>query len=727
MFATRIYQQYTRCILALALLVVPVFGCAQPLTYPEAPVRAVTDTYHGERVTDDYQWMEDLEHPDLQVWLDQQNDLLKTYMRQSGRQQQLEQRILELQGFTSFARPVIEGSTHLFHKVNTSGRADMLYVRNGQHGREQVLVDVTDTNQSINGYFLSPDERHVAYYVGGGQSRWSALRIINIASRVHGEELDGLHTYSGPVAWDRSGDGFFYSRIDPAAGEANVASVLSHPRVFYHRLGTPQAEDQLIYERADESSWLYSLAMSQDNRYLVFNVTQGQTGGTGVLYLDRQQSTSGVQTLVLSDKATHTFLGNEGQTFYLFSTEDAPKGRIIGVDTRDTRPDIWKEVVAERPETISGSSQTGGNAVAKINDHFVAMYLKDALPLVRVFGLDGELKHEIDLPGVGSIWGGFSAAYEEDAIYYRFLALTTPGDVYRLAIQSGELERIDKAEIAVNTDDFEGKQVFFTSKDGTRVPMLLVHKKGLALDGNHPLIMYGYGALNWVSFVWYQPHIVAWLEMGGVYALPQIRGGGEYGASWAEAGKGLNKPNTIMDYVAAAEWLVENGYTRSDYFVANGGSASALLPATGMNQQPSLFGAATVDIPILDMLRYHQFSGAQFWVSEYGTSEDTEAFEVIRSYSPYANIKPAVCYPPTMVTVGSKDETAPPFHGYKYVAQLQAAQGCDHPVLLQVVEGAGHSFGTSQEQTAQTLSRQLAFLIEALDLPMKNGAFAMGN
>lgn len=715
-------------ILAMVVLFLGVQSSgAQDIVYPKAPTVSAIEELHGHHISDPYQWMENLDHPDLQPWLQAQEHLLRGYVGAGTLQSELEARILELQTFTTYSAPTVAGNRYFYNKVSTSGRWSTIYMRKGWGGEEQVVLDLSTARLTVNSYYPSPKGKFVAAYVGEGQSRWSKLHLVNVETGETQEVLDGLHSFSGPVAWDQTGSGFYYNRIDPEEGEASVAGKLKAPRIFYHRIGTSQAEDQLIYERPDEPSWLFSLATTLDNRYVVLNVTQGQTGGTGVFYLDREAAQQKVVELVQGAGVQYTFLGSERELFYLYTTEDAPNGRIIRVNTQTPAIRKWHEVVPEKSETISGNSQVGGNGVTKVGQHLAVLYVKDALPLVRVYSLEGELEYELDLPGVGSMWGGFFPALEEDAVYYRYLALTTPGDVYRLDLKTGALSVTSKADLPVKTDDFEGKQVFFTSADGTRVPMLLVHKKGITLDGNNPVFMYGYGAYAWVSFVWYQPHIVAWLEMGGVYALPQIRGGGEYGKTWAEGGSGLNKPNTIMDYIGATEWLIANGYTRSDRMIANGGSASAMLPAATINQNRDLYGGAVIDIPLLDLMRYHHFSGAQYWLAEYGTVDDQDSFEAIRSYSPYHNLDAGACYPPTIVTAGEKDESAPPFHAYKYVARLQAEQGCDHPILLQVVEGAGHTFGTTRKQNARTLSTQLAFLVQALDLPVHDGAFQLSS
>jgi prolyl oligopeptidase len=423
-----------------------------------------------------------------------------------------------------------------------------------------------------------------------------------------------------------------------------------------------------------------------------------------------------VEALLDKADAAYTFLGNEGTRFWIYTDLEAPRGRVVAIDLTKPQREHWTEVIPQAEETIAGGSLAGGNALGLFGDRFVIMYMKDGRPLVKVFDRQGRFQYEVDLPDGGSIWGGLSGAQNDPEVFYQFLGLTDPSTIHRLNLETGKSTIFHRSKLRFNPDDCVTTQVFYKSKDGTRVPMFVSHKKGLQPDGSHPAFMYGYGAFGWSSFLWYQPQVLVWMEMGGVYAQPSLRGGGEYGEAWHQAGMKLNKQNAIDDYIAAAEWLIANKYASPSKLVANGGSASGALAGAAVIQRPDLFNACIIDRPALDMIRFDQFTGAGHWIQEFGSSTNAEEFQALYAYSPYHNLKPGQCYPATMIMVGDRDEVTVPMHAYKFTAALQAAQGCGQPVLLKMMWGAGHNFGATTEQMIDSMADEITFLARALNL-----------
>lgn len=703
-------QSRYRRLLPSSLLVISL-GCAQSLEYPPAQRTDQIDEYHGVDVADPYQWMEDLESPDLHSWMRAQDDLLDEYLSEVPSRESLARHLYELTEFDIYSAPIKTDSGHFYTTTGNAGVGETRVFMQELDGEERLLIDPDErleAGDNLGGIMPSPDGGYLTYSYGEGQSRWRDVRVLEVATGADmPETLTGLNALAGAVSWTAEGTGFYYVRYDePEAGQTQESRP-ENPRVMFHRVGTPQAEDQLVFERPEQPNLLFTPTATEDGRYLVLTVRRGASQDVTILYWDVNGGESFRQLV----QGPHTFLGNEGESFFFYSTLDAPNGRVVAVDLSD--PSRIDELVSERDEAITGNSLVGGNGVGYYGGRFVLLYTKDALPIVRVFDSRGELSYEVDLPDVGTIWGGFAGQADQAELFYRFLSLTDAAVVYRMNLETGENTVFRAPDLAFDSDDFVTKQVFYQSKDGTRIPMFVVHRQDLALDGRHPLFMYGYGAYAWTAFLWYQPHIVAWLEMGGVYALPGIRGGGEYGREWHQAGVGRNRQNAIDDYNAAATWLIENGYTSPGRLIANGGSASGSLAGAAVVQRPNLYGASVIDIPTFDMLR----RGG--WEEEFGDPSDPDDFEVLYGYSPYHNMEAGVCYPAMLVMAGEKDETAVPFHAYKFVARMQRLQACDNPVLLKVMWGAGHTHGATPRDQAQTWADAWSFLIRALDLDLE--------
>ena len=462
--------------------------------------------------------------------------------------------------------------------------------------------------------------------------------------------------------------------------------------------------------------------MSDDGSDLVLTLRDGSSTKNRVLLLSLKKPGPPVPLMPEAD-ANYTYLGSRGKRFWFFTDRDAPRGRVVAVERDRPEPTRWKEVIPQAAEPVAASSAVGGNALGMFAHRILLVYLRDGRPVLRVFDEEGRFLAEPELPAGGQIWGGFSGSGrpEDPEVFYRFLGLTHASTTYRLNLETNTTSIFSRSESAERSGEIAIEQVFYRGADGTRIPMFLAHRKDFVRDGRRPAFMYGYGAFGWVSFLWYQPFVLNWLDLGGVYALPGIRGGGEYGEAWHRAGAGRAKQTAIDDYLAAAEWLVANRYTSPRLLVANGGSASGGVAAAAILQRPELFGAAVIDRPVLDMLRFDRFSQAAYWLPEFGSPRDRDDFAALRAWSPYHNVKKGTCYPPVLVMTGDRDQVAVPLHAYKFTAALQAAQGCANPVLLQLVRGAGHNFGATPEQTAETWADETAFLMRVLGIRPPKG------
>jgi prolyl oligopeptidase len=684
---------------------------------PEYPVShriEQIDTYNGVEVTDPYRWLEETNSVQVTQWRKAQDQLFADYVQGFKESDAIRGRLASLWHFDFYSTPIKANNAYFFTKTPEGQIATSLYYQRFNQSPELIFnPESLGPDRNISGFQPSPDGRSIVCFISTGQSRWREIRIVSGKGHLQQDSLKGLHTLSGPIAWSADSSGFYYIAFEqPEEGSENLALV-QNPKIHYHRLGTTQSVDRLIYASESADSNL-TAQTSEDGRYLVITEREGGSSKNKILYSDLSSPDSVSKELV-SANAAYTYLGNNNSEFYLYTDMNAPNGRIISINLE--RPDMenWNIVLPESKESIAAGSLVGGNAVGYYGNRFVILYWKNATPVLKSFDKQGRLEHSIELPEGSSIWGGISGNATDPEVFYALLTLTRPRTVYRLNLTTGKSDVFRSVEKDFRSEDFVTKQVFYKSKDGTRIPMFIVHKKGMTLNGSNPLFLYGYGAFGWNSFLWYQPNVLVWLERGGIYALPRIRGGGEYGESWHQAGVKRNKRNTIDDYLSAAEWLIENRYTSAEKLVANGGSASGFLAAIAVMKRPDLFGAALIDIPFLDLLRYDKFTGGRSFIPEFGSTEDPEEFQFLHSISPYHNIRSGQCYPPMLVRVGELDQTAVPMHGYKFIAAMQAAQKCANPILLKVMRGAGHNFGATPEQNIASSTEALAFLLRTLN------------
>lgn len=684
--------------------------------YPSAKRLDLVEELHGVDVADPYRWLEEPDTDEARTWLEAQDALLADFVADVDVHEEIRRRTLDYLTYDRISAPTPRGDRSFTAIRPAESTRGQIWIE--ESGRDRrLLVDFEEElaeGQRATGVTWSVDGGAAVVQVSEAQSRWPELRVFDVASGSWGPEaMTGYLAGRGGIAWDGTGDGFFYSRFEIPDEAGGVRTAVSDAKLFYHRLGTPQSEDVLVYERPDQPTWLFNPTTTLDGRFVVIAVADPASQGNRLYYFPLEPGSARpwgeVVRLIDEDDASYFFEATDGDRFLVRTTLDAPNQRVVSIALDQPGRDRWVDFIPERDFPI------GWLSVAE--DSYLVPYLVDARSTLTVYELDGAVRHEIDFTGQGFLFG-LPDSPGRSIVHFGLNVLYDPGSIYSLDVESGDIELVQRPDLSYDPDRYTFEQVFYESFDGTRVPMFLVHRRDAEISPETPTVMYGYGAAGWSAFPWYQPGFISWLDIGGVYALPGIRGGGEYGNDWWEAGRILNKETVIGDYIAAAEWLVETGRTSPGRLVANGGSASGVLAALGPVRRPDLFGAGLIQYPTLDMLRYHLFGG---WPSEFGTADDPEEFEVLRRISPYHNLDPDVCYPPMIVQVGALDEVTSPSHGYKFAAALQGPDGtataaCGHPQMLKVAWEAGHSPGGTNEEHAQTAADQLSFLIRVLDL-----------
>ncbi len=674
------------------------------------------DTYHGVEVADPYRWLEDTGSPEAGAWVRAQDEHARRFVgglpkEGAGERAAIRRRIARIADVTRYGVPQSTERGHFYFRADGSfSRRELELAPPGEKPRLMIAAADLGEETRLGRFVAHRGGRLVAYAVAATGSRWERWRVRDSATgRDLGDEVAGANRGGTSVFWAVGGSGFYYERYDLPAAGAERGQRLEGERLFFHRLGTPQAEDRLVYDPGKKDLAVAS-ALTADGRYLVVQVSDQGSPKNRVLVRDLAAEDAGFVPLVAEADATYSFVGAEGPVFWFYTTAGAPRGRVIAVDLRRPERESWREVVPESADTIDTTllaTAAGGR--------LVVAYRKDAWLALEVFHPDGRRAYSVELPKVGSIWS-FAGHPDDPEAFFNLSDFTDPGTVYRLHLESGEISAFRRPQLAYDPDAFVTRQVFFTGKDGTRVSMFVAHRRGLELDGSHPLFLYGYGAFAWAASPWFQPQVTAWLEMGGVYALPNIRGGGEYGEAWHQAGIRRRKQTSIDDYLAAAEWLIAHRYTSRELLVANGGSASGPLVGAAVVQRPGLFAASVIDFPALDMLRLEEFTGGRRWRSDFGTTTDPDDFRALHAYSPVHNVRLGVCYPATLIAPGELDEATVPMHAYKFAAALQHAQECERPILLRVSWGAGHSYGATNEDSMDTWADQIAFLVRVLGL-----------
>ncbi len=682
------------------------------LSYPKTKRIDHADDYHGVRVADPYRWLEDdvRKSPQVAEWVAAQNKVTFGYLHAIPQREAIQKRLTELWNYERYSAPFKAGGRYFFTKNDGLQNQAVLYTQDTLDDKPRVLLDPNkwskDGTIALTGMEVSDDGKYLAYGVAEAGSDWNTWHILHVADgKVMSDEVKWIK-YSG-AAWSADGKGFFYSRYDePKPGEA-FQKVTLHQKVYYHRLGTAQSDDVLVYRRPDRPDWGFQTSVTEDGRYLILTMWKGTNHQYRITYKDLGEPYAMPVDLIEDFDNEYTFVGNDGPVFYFKTDWKAPKGRLIAIDTRKPERANWKEIVPESQENLS--------SVSFVGNLFVAHYLKDARTQIKLFGTDGVLVREVELPGIGTA-SGFGGKRADTETFYSFSSFATPPSIYRYNLVTGKSTLFRRSNVKFNGDDYEVKQVFYTSKDGTKVPMFVTAKKGIVLDGSQPTLLYGYGGFNIPMLPGFSITRAAWLEMGGVFAQANLRGGGEYGKEWHEAGTKLRKQNVFDDFIAAAQWLIDNKYTRPDKLAIQGGSNGGLLIGAAMTQRPELFGACLPAVGVMDMLRFHKFTAGRFWVDDYGSSDNAEEFKALYAYSPYHNLKKGVKYPATLVTTADTDDRVVPGHSFKFIAMLQACQGGNAPVLARIETRAGHGAGKPTAKQIEEVADQWAFLVRNLHM-----------
>jgi prolyl oligopeptidase len=638
------------------------------------------------------------------------------YLEKIPARKPLQKRLTELWNYERYTAPFKEGGRYFFFRNDGLQNQNVLYTMDTLGGEPRLLLDPNklskDGTVALSGVEVSPDGRRIAVSLSEAGSDWHTLRVLEIeGAKFLDDELKWVK-FSG-MSWSKDGKGFYYSRYDEPAGTSKFTGSNKFQKAFYHAVGTPQKEDALVYERKDQPDWAFSVAQTDDGRYDVMTIRKGTDAKYRVAYREAGKGT--FTDLIDAFANEYSFIDNDGPEFFFKTDFKAPRGRVIAIDTRKPNRDDWKEVIPQAAEKLSGVSLVG--------NQFVCSYLKDARSLVKCYTLEGKFLRDVALPGLGSA-GGFGGKRADKETFYTFTSFAVPPTIYRYDLESGKSEVFRGSKVKFDPTRYVTEQVFFTSKDGTRVPMFLTYRKGLKKDGTAPTLLYGYGGFNISLPPAFSVGRVAWLEMGGIYAQANLRGGGEYGKDWHNAGRLKNKQNVFDDFIAAAEYLIANRYTSSKKLAIKGGSNGGLLVGACMTQRPDLFGACLPAVGVMDMLRFHKFTIGHYWVDDYGSPEKAEDFKVILAYSPYHNLKKGTKYPPTMVTTADTDDRVVPGHSFKFASQLQHCHAGDAPVLIRIETRAGHGAGKPTAKIIEELADEYAFLVKELgiDYPPKDAS-----
>ncbi|MGB9109632.1 MAG: prolyl oligopeptidase family serine peptidase [Telluria sp.] len=681
-----------------------------PLSYPVAKKVDQTDNYHGTAVADPYRWLEDANSADTKAWVEAENKVTQAYLAQIPQRDAIRQRLTALWNYERYSVPYKEGGRYFFSRNDGLQNQAVLYTMKSLKDSPRLLLDpntlAADGTVALAGTAVSPDGKLLAYSTAASGSDWNEIRVRDVDSGKDLEDHIQWVKFSS-TAWTRDGKGFFYSRYDAPKEATKMADVNYFQKLYFHKVGTPQDADVLVYDRPDEKEWGFGGNTTDDGRYLLITASKGTAHKYRVFYKDLSRPDSKVMPLIDNFDAAWDFIDNVGSVFYFATDRDAPRQRIVAIDVNKPQVANWKTVLPESAQTLMSARM--------INNQLVAEYLADARSVVKVVDLKGKAVREIALPGIGSV-SGFGGKRGDGETFYSFTGFTTPTTIYRLDMKSGASTVFRKPDLKFNPADYETRQQFYTSRDGTKVPMFIVSKKGLKLDGANPTYLYGYGGFNASMTPVFSPANLAWMEMGGVYVIANLRGGGEYGEAWHEAGTKLKKQNVFDDFIGAAEWLVNNKVTSPGKLAIGGGSNGGLLVGAAMTQRPELFAAAIPQVGVMDMLRFHKFTIGWAWTSDYGSSENPEEFKALLKYSPLHNLKPGTCYPATMITTADHDDRVVPAHSFKFAATAQADQAGGNPIIIRIDTKAGHGAGKPTSKQIDEVTDRWGFLAKALKM-----------
>jgi prolyl oligopeptidase len=690
-------------------------GGEPTLKYPATKRIEHVDDYHGMKVADPYRWLEGDVRIAKEVadWVAEENKVTFAYLNSIPARDAIKKRLTDLWNYEKISAPFRAGSYYVFSKNDGLQNHSAYYTQETLKAEPKMLIDPNtwskDGTIALAGMAFSEDGKYLTYGTSEAGSDWNTWKVLHVDSRkLLSDELRWIK-FSG-ASWTHDGKGFFYSRFpEPKPGEKFQGLPLNM-KLYYHRAGTPQSEDVLVYHRPDQPTWTIGGGVTDDGRYLVISVGDGTTSRKNrVVYKDLSEPYGLPIELIDNHASVNSFIYNDGPVFYFKTDKDAARGRVVAIDIR--KPDVknWKEVIPEGKAALQG--------VGFVGNLLVCSYLQDARTQIQMHRLDGQWVRSVELPGIGTA-GGFNGKPSDTETFYTFTSYNTPGRTYRYDMLTGKSELFREPKVKFSPDDYEVKQVFYESKDGTKIPMFISYKKGIKLDGNNPTLLYGYGGFNISLTPTFSISKLAWMEMGGVYAVANIRGGGEYGRDWHRAATRLNRPKAYEDFITAAEYLIKSKYTQPAKLAIQGGSNGGLLVGAVMCKRPDLFGVCLPAVAVTDMLRFHKFTAGRFWVDDYGSSDDAGEFKVLHSYSPYHNLKPGTKYPATLVTTADTDDRVVPSHSFKFAAQLQHCQSGPAPVLIRIETRSGHGAGRPTAMIIEEVADEWAFLVRNLNMTL---------
>jgi prolyl oligopeptidase len=700
------------CAVTLTVLGLPALSAEEPGKYPVTRRVDQVDDYHGTKVPDPYRWLEDdvREFKKVADWVEAQNKVTFAYLEKIPERSAIRKRMTELWNYGRFSPPSKRGGRYFWSRNDGLQNQAVLYVSDAFDGQGRVLLDPNklskDGTVALSGTTVSPDGKLLAFGLSESGSDWQTWKVMEIdTGKVREDELKWIKFST--ASWTKDGKGFFYSRFDEPKSGGKFTRLNFNQKLYYHRIGTPQSDDVLVYRRPDHPNWSIQGEVSEDGRYLIISMRVGTDRRYYILYKDLQEPYGMPVDLITDFKNDYSFIDNEGPVFYFKTDLNAPLGRVIAIDTRKPDRKHFKEIIPQAKDSLSGISLVG--------NLFICLFLKDARTVVKTFTTNGTFVCDVELPGIGTATG-FGGKRTDGETFYSFSSYATPPSNYRYDPVTGKSQLLRTSRVKFNPDDYVVEQVFYKSKDGTRVPMFITHRKGLVLDGSNPTLLYGYGGFNISMLPGFDIRRVAWLDLGGIYAVANLRGGGEYGNAWHKAGTKDKKQNVFDDFIAAAEYLIEKKYTSTPKLAIHGGSNGGLLVGACMVQRPDLFGACLPAVGVMDMLRFQKFSAGRYWTDDYGSSDVLEEFKALYAYSPYHNLKKGVKYPPTLVTTADTDDRVIPGHSFKFTAMLQYCQAGDAPVLARIETKAGHGAGKPTAKIIEELADEYAFLVKTLGM-----------
>jgi prolyl oligopeptidase len=702
--------------LLLATLMIPSLLPAEndPLQYPLARKGDVVEDHFGHHIADPYRWLEEPNSAETKAWVEAENRVTFSYLENLPQRARIRERLTTLWNYERYSPPSREGDWYVYSRNDGLQNQSVVYKTKTPDAPGDVLIDPntlsTDGTVALGSIHFTDDGRYLAYSLAASGSDWLEWHVRDVATATDLPDVVKWSKFSG-AAWLKDGSGFFYSRYDaPKEGET-FTGVNKFQKVYFHKLGTPQDDDTLVFERRHQPDWGFGANVTEDGRFLLVYQSEGTRPENRVFVKDLSHPFSEIRPFLDKFDAEYAIVGNDGERFYVQTDKAAPRRRLVAIDLARPEESEWTTVVPQNAGRDVLSSTT------MVADRFVTEWMTDAHEVLKVFGKDGTFDREIALPAIGAV-DGFTGKRKDQEGFYSFSSFAYPGTIYRYDFSTSRSTVFRKPRVAFSPDSFETVQVFYASKDGTKVPMFLTYRKGLTRDGTNPTYLYGYGGFDISLPPAFSPSAIAWMEAGGVFAQPNLRGGGEYGRAWYDAGRLKNKQNVFDDFVAAAEYLIREKYTSTPKLAIAGGSNGGLLVGACLTERPDLFGAAVPAVGVLDMLRFDKFTIGWAWKSDYGDPAVKEDFEMLLKYSPLQNIRPGTAYPPTLITTSDHDDRVAPAHSFKFAATLQAAQAGPAPILIRIETKAGHGAGKPTSKIIEERADVMAFLAKALDFEM---------